>query len=162
MDAIHEIATRLTFDYTEAVSIPDPTRILLVEDNPADVFLIKEALKTHGITFRLQWFSNGEQAVTHIDRSGIHTEMPHVILLDLNLPRMSGKEVLGRIRETPQFVHVPIAILTSSDSPQDRFETARLGASIYIRKPSTLDAFMSVGARIRELLERQLSVFTVC
>ncbi len=136
--------------------IPDPTRILLIEDNPADVFLIKEALTTHGIIFHLEWLSDGEQAAMHIERFKAGSNPPHVILLDLNLPKMGGKEVLGRIRRHPQLFQTPVAILTSSDSPDDRAETARLGASTYIRKPPTLDAFMAVGGQIRQLLERKI------
>jgi chemotaxis family two-component system response regulator Rcp1 len=135
------------------VGIPDTTRVLLIEDNPADVFLIKEALRRHGIQFNLEWFADGEQAVLHIEGIGSESPTPDVILLDLNLPKIDGKEVLGRIRCNPHFARTPVAILTSSDSPLDRRETARLGASIYIKKPPTLDEFMEVGGTIRELLE---------
>jgi DNA-binding response OmpR family regulator len=89
----------------------------------------------------------------HIDQLGPGRERPHVILLDLNLPKMDGKEVLGRIRNNPQLAQTPVAILTSSDSPRDRRETAELGASIYIRKPPTLDEFMGAGGTIKNLLE---------
>lgn len=131
----------------------DPTRILLVEDNPADVFLIKEAMRTHGIPFDLEWFADGEDAVAHIDHLDPAARVPDAILLDLNLPKVDGKEVLACIRRNAQLKHVPVAILTSSDSPHDRREAARLGASIYIKKPPTLDEFLDVGGTIRDLLE---------
>lgn len=119
------------------------------------MFLIKEALTSHGIIYHLSWFSDGEQAVMHIDRFKGESDPPHVILLDLNLPKVDGKEVLGRIRSHPWLFQIPVAILTSSDSPVDRDEVSRLGASTYIRKPPTLDAFMAVGGQIRQLLERR-------
>ncbi len=126
--------------------------IVLVEDNPADVFLIKEALRTHHIPFQLRWFSDGEGAVSYVDELQRKSAIPDLILLDLNLPRLDGKEVLSRIRGNPQLVNVPVAILTSSDSPHDRRETTKLGANCYIRKPPTLDAFLRVGSTIKELL----------
>lgn len=126
--------------------------IMLVEDNPADVFLIKEALRSHGVPFRLRWFPDGEGAVSYTDELQRHSDIPDLILLDLNLPRLNGKEVLTRIRMNPNLAQVPVAILTSSDSAQDRRETARLGANCYIRKPPTLDEFLGVGGTIKELL----------
>lgn len=135
----------------------DPNRIILVEDNPADVFLIKEAMRSHGIPFDLQWFSDGEDAVAHLEGLGTTGKVPDVILLDLNLPKLDGKEVLVRIRQIERLRHVPVAILTSSDSPHDRHEAARLGASIYIKKPPTLDEFLDVGGTIKELLEGTLA-----
>ena len=134
------------------VSIVDPARILLIEDNPADVFLIKEALRTHGIEYLLQWLSDGEQAVNHIECMNEFSSTPELILLDLNLPKLDGKEVLAYIRRNPWLTRTPVAVLTSSDSPHDRLETARLGATCYIRKPPTLDEFLTVGAMIRNLL----------
>jgi chemotaxis family two-component system response regulator Rcp1 len=135
------------------LGVADPIRILLVEDNPADVFLIKEAMRTHGIPFDLEWFADGEDAVAHIDGLSPSASIPDAILLDLNLPKLDGKEVLGRIRQNARLKFVPVAILTSSDSPHDRRETARLGASIYIKKPPTLDEFLDVGGAIKDLLE---------
>lgn len=128
-------------------------RILLIEDNPADVFLIKEALRTHGVQFRLQWLSDGEEAASHVEKFRAEDAASlDLILLDLNLPKMDGKEILSRIRSNPALANTPVAILTSSDSPHDRRDTARLGASCYIKKPPTLDEFMSVGEKIRDLL----------
>ncbi len=127
-------------------------RILLIEDNPADVFLIKEALRTHGIEYDLNWIADGEEAVEQVDKVQSDTTAPGLILLDLNLPKVDGKEVLTRIRRNPALSDTPVAILTSSDSPHDRRDTASLGATCYIRKPPTLDEFLGVGERIKELL----------
>ena len=110
-------------------------------------------MRTHGIPFDLQWFADGEDAVAHIDQLDPAGKVPDVILLDLNLPRLDGKEVLARIRKNRRLEHVPVAVLTSSDSPHDRREAARLGASIYIKKPPTLDEFLDVGSTIKDLLE---------
>jgi DNA-binding response OmpR family regulator len=128
------------------------TRILLIEDNPADVFLIKEAMRAHNIDFELQWLSDGEEALGHIERHEAATRLPALILLDLNLPKVDGKELLSRIRRNRYLASTPVVILTSSDSPHDRKETASLGASCYIKKPPTLDEFLSVGSTIKMLL----------
>jgi CheY-like chemotaxis protein len=132
------------------VRVVAPIRILLVEDNPADVYLIEEALRTHGVQFEMKWLRDGEQALELLTEDGLGA--PDLVLLDLNLPRVDGKEVLTRIRQTPHLAGVPVAIMTSSDSPQDRREMADLGASCYIKKPPTLDEFLEVGGVIKNLL----------
>lgn len=132
----------------------EATRIVLIEDNPADVFLIKEALKVHGIHHQLEWFVDGESAVNHVERLGPASDPPELILLDLNLPKLDGKQVLARIRRHPQLAKTIVAILTSSNSLNDRQETARLGANYYIQKPPTLDEFMGLGGTIKSLLGR--------
>src|SRR5512140_3465470 len=97
-------------------------RILLVEDNPADVYLIEEALRTHGVHYEMKWLRDGEQALALL--AEVNVESPDLVLLDLNLPRVDGKEVLARIRQTPAFATTLVAIMTSSDSPQDRRDIA--------------------------------------
>jgi chemotaxis family two-component system response regulator Rcp1 len=121
-----------------------------VEDNPADVYLIEEALRTHGVSYEIKWLRDGEQALTLLSQGGLNS--PDLVLLDLNLPRVDGKEVLARIRQMPEFASTPVAIMTSSDSPQDRREMAQLGADCYIKKPPTLDEFLEVGGVIKNLL----------
>lgn len=128
------------------------TRILLIEDNPADVFLIKEAMRAHGIDFDLQWLSDGEEALGHVNSLRASSRRPELILLDLNLPKVDGKELLSHIRRNQHLAETPVVILTSSDSPHDRSETASLGASCYIKKPPTLDEFLRVGGTIKGLL----------
>lgn len=125
-------------------------RILLVEDNPADVYLIEEALRTHGVQYEMKWLRDGEQALALLAQGGLIA--PDLVLLDLNLPRVDGKEVLARIRQTPALASTPVAIMTSSDSPQDRREMAELGANCYIKKPPTLDEFLDVGSVIKSLV----------
>lgn len=130
----------------------DRTRILLIEDNPADVFLIKEAMRAHGINFDLHWLADGEEALGHVEGFEAASHLPQLILLDLNLPKVDGKELLSRIRSNRYLAKTPVVILTSSDSPHDRRETASLGASCYIKKPPTLDEFLRVGGTIKNLL----------
>jgi CheY-like chemotaxis protein len=126
-------------------------RITLVEDNPADVYLLEEALRTHGVAFELDWIADGEQALARLSamRDGAQ---PHLILLDLNLPKVDGKELLSAIRKTPALRSTRVAILTSSDSPSDRRDTEALGADCYIKKPPTLDEFLAIGRVIKELV----------
>src|SRR5262245_2282335 len=96
--------------------------IVVVEDNPADVLLIRKALEEKGIKCALTCFENGETALRNLSQKG--RLLPDLILLDLNLPMADGIEVLGKIHGMPRFSEVPIVILTSSESPSDRQRTA--------------------------------------
>ncbi|MGH9663434.1 MAG: response regulator [Bryobacteraceae bacterium] len=128
------------------------TRIVVVEDNPGDVFLIRKALQEKGIEFELTCFDDGQEALKGLPESG--QAVPDLILLDLNLPKVDGVDVLRAIRQMPRFADVPVAILTSSESPLDRHRTESLGASRYIKKSSTLEDFLSsVGGAVEEMLE---------
>ena len=128
-----------------------PAHITLVEDNPADVLLVRMALQEKGIAFELTCFEDGEEAVESLSRQE-RTE-PDIILLDLNLPVTEGVEVLKRIRSIPELVNVPVAILTSSASPIDIQRTKLLGVARYINKPLELDDFLrEVGGQVHEML----------
>ncbi len=128
-------------------------RIVLVEDNPADVYLVKRALREKGIECEMTWFEDGDKALKAL--SGHGSEAPDLILLDLNLPKTDGVKVLGTIRAIPELADVPVGIITSSESPADMHRTAALGAARYINKPSTLDDFMrEVGQGIASILSR--------
>jgi len=129
-----------------------PARILLGEDNPADVYLIRQALNENGIEYDLQVAVHGGEILDVVTSSS--PEIPDLIVLDLNLPRHEGLEILKLIRESPQLQRVPVVILTSSDSPKDRLAASALGANCYIRKPSNLDEFMDIGKTFHELLSR--------
>ncbi len=125
--------------------------IVVVEDNPADVLLIRKALQEKSIKCELTCFENGETALRNLSQQG--RLLPDLILLDLQLPTADGVEVLGKIRCMPRFSEVPVVILTSSESPSDKQRTARMGAARYIRKPSRLeDFFREVGAGVEEML----------
>lgn len=132
----------------------DQVQIIIVEDNAADVFLIRKALDEKGFSYMLTRFEDGEEALHALcPVNGESTVAPDVIVLDLNVPRCEGIEVLRQIRETPRLHDIPIAILTSSESPLDKRRAEDFGADRYILKPAELDAFLSeVGGEIKELL----------
>ncbi len=132
-----------------------PAHVVLVEDNPGDVFLIQEALRDKGVHFELRHFSDGEEAWVALAQSDKNANtVPDLILLDLNLPKTEGVSLLRQIREHPALADVPVAVLTSSQSPRDEREAAALGATRYIRKSALLDDFLSeVGGAVREMLE---------
>lgn len=127
--------------------------MLLVEDNSGDVTLIRETLRENGVGARLYVATDGEEAIDlieQIDRQEVRC--PDLILLDLNLPKRTGYEVLERLRSSPQCAQRPVVILSSSNAPQDKEQTTRLGATKYITKPSSLEDLMNVGLAVRELL----------
>ena len=127
-------------------------KILLAEDNPADVYLIEEALREHQVPFEMMVAEDGEAAIAMIVGGKV---APDLVLLDLNMPKRSGGEVLTLLREQPHCRTLPVVVLTSSDSPSDRDEALRLGATSYIRKPTGLDDFLQIGAAIKQLLGRK-------
>jgi two-component system, chemotaxis family, response regulator Rcp1 len=121
-------------------------RILVAEDNPGDVFLIEEALREHEIDFELIVAEDGEQALTILNSD----ESFDAVLLDLNMPKRGGSEVLEKL----QGRNTPVIILTSSDSPADRLDAMEKGVTRYIRKPSGLDDFLAIGRTIKEIICR--------
>jgi CheY-like chemotaxis protein len=129
-------------------------RIFLVEDNAPDVILIREALHAQNISYQLQCCEDGEQAIRAL--SDAETSLvPDLIVLDLNLPRIDGFDVLRWVRSEPALSHVPVAILTSSQSAQDRQLAKNLGATAFISKPPNLADFLTkVGSALVELLPR--------
>lgn len=130
-----------------------PVRIVLVEDAEADVYLVREALEQCGLSFDLSVLEDGEKAVKFVEHADLDPQvpMPQLMLLDLNLPRRSGGEVLARLRQSQRFRELPVVILTSSESPADKAIAARFTA-LYFRKPSRLDEFMKLGALVQSLL----------
>lgn len=127
---------------------------MLVEDNPADALLVEEALNEHHVKADLLVLGDGEQAIQFVEQFDmVGKPRPRLVILDLNLPKRSGKEVLRCIRDIAQWNQVPVVILSSSNAPDDREETALLGANQYIRKPSQLEEFLSIGAVLKRLWE---------
>ena len=123
------------------------TRILVAEDNPEDVYLLREAFSLEGQEVDLVVVTDGEQALEFVQRQGQFSSasIPNLIVLDLNLPKSDGSDVLRCIRETEAYAGIPVVVLTSSDSPRDRKTIESLGASSFITKPSDLDSFLALG-----------------
>jgi CheY-like chemotaxis protein len=128
--------------------------VLLADDNPSDVYLIREALREHSVDCTLRVVSDGKAVMGIVSgETGIaETAALSLIILDLNLPRHDGIEILRKLRETPAFEGIPVVVLTSSDSPRDRVLANQLGATRYLHKPSSLEEFLGLGAIFKELL----------
>jgi chemotaxis family two-component system response regulator Rcp1 len=130
------------------------SRILLVEDNEADVYLFRKALENADLQFELTVMRDGAEALAFVRREGKYSasKVPNLVLLDLNLPKDGGIQVLRAIREREAFSNVPVAIVSSSASPQDRHETDELGVDRYVTKPPNLEEFLKIGQISKELL----------
>jgi CheY-like chemotaxis protein len=138
-----------------------PITILLAEDNPGDVFLVRRALEKHGLRdLDLVVVEDGQSAIRYIERVDADESLfaPALALLDLNLPRATGSRILMRIRQSRRCGAIPIIIVTSSDSPLDRDAAAQLGASGYFQKPGDLAGFMQLGQVVREALDGHVRV----
>jgi two-component system, chemotaxis family, response regulator Rcp1 len=121
-----------------------PIEILLVEDNPADVRLTLEALKDAKVANRLHVARDGVEAIRALKEPGSATPRPDLILLDLNLPRKDGREVLKEIRQDEALRHIPVVILSTSQAEQDIVQSYRLGANAFVTKPAEIDQFFQV------------------
>lgn len=132
----------------------NPHNVLLVEDNAADVFLVRQAISSYELGVQLQTLKDGEEAIRWFDRMDVDPSItcPELVLLDLNLPKSSGEEVLAHIRRSKRGAQVPVLIVTSSDSQRERAATRRLGVVGYFRKPSNYDLFLKLGELIRDVL----------
>ena len=128
-----------------------PARLLLVEDNDADVRLTREALREAGEDVRLSAVGDGEQALTYLRREEGFSEAPRpdLVLLDLNLPRKNGLEVLDEMRADERLASIPVIVLTSSAAQQDVEACYARGANAFLVKPQDLDAFMDLIGAIR-------------
>ena len=129
-----------------------PIEILLVEDNPGDVRLTKEALKEAKVINNLTVLKDGEEALAYLRRQGPYEKAarPHLILLDLNLPRKDGREVLGQIKAEDALKRIPVVVLTTSQDEQDVLKSYNLHANCYITKPVDLDQFIRVAQSIED------------
>jgi two-component system, chemotaxis family, response regulator Rcp1 len=126
--------------------------ILLVEDNPGDVDLTKEALQDAKIRNRLHVVDDGAKAVDFLYKRGAYVDVPRpdIILLDLNLPRKDGRQVLKEIKTDPQLAEIPVVILTTSQAEEDILRSYQLHANCYITKPVDFKQFMHVVKSIEE------------
>jgi CheY-like chemotaxis protein len=133
---------------TETVAL----RILIAEDSVGDVLLVKEALAAYGLTAELQLCNDGEAALSALARCD-PGNLPDLIIVDLNLPRVDGMDVLRYLRGLPVFDKTPVMVFTSSQTPTDRADAQRFGANAYVTKPPTLDEFLlTVGSAIHDLV----------
>jgi len=123
-----------------------PVEILMVEDNPGDVRLTRECLRDAGIAIHLSVAVDGIEAMRFLSRDGVYVDAPRpdLILLDLNLPKMDGREVLARIKQDESLKAIPTIILTTSDAEADIVKSYQLQANCYLSKPVQLDAFEHV------------------
>ena len=133
----------------------EPIHILLVEDNPGDVLLVRRALEEHRIRHELHVVRDGSEALELFSKMGEpnHPPCPDLVLLDLNLPKVDGPDLLRAFRKHPQCSLTPVIVVSSSDAPHERDRMADLGISGYFRKPSDLDGFLHLGAVVRQVVE---------
>jgi two-component system, chemotaxis family, response regulator Rcp1 len=127
-------------------------RILLAEDNPGDVLLFQEALKSRNVQCELVVAVDGQQAIAMVREVASGGPRPHLIVLDVNLPKQNGDAVLRQVRLEPGLAGIPVVVLTSSSSPLDRAAADGLGASLYLEKPYDLDGLYRLGQIIEDLL----------
>ncbi len=130
------------------------SHILLVEDNEADVYLLRKAFEHAGLDVELTVIDDGASALTYVrgqenDRS---IPRPQAVLLDLNLPKSEGTEVLEALRQNADFSEVPVIVLTSSASPMDQRRIAHLKVDRFITKPPDLEEFLKIGNLVSDLL----------
>lgn len=125
----------------------EPINILLVEDNPADIRLTQEVFRDCKVANRLRVARDGLEAMSFLRGEGGGEEagvLPDLILLDLNMPRMDGREVLDELKKDERLKTIPVIVLTTSDTEQDVLRSYQLGANSYITKPVNLDQFIRV------------------
>lgn len=129
--------------------------VLVVEDNAADVFLVQEAFREHGLCVKLVVMEDGEKAIQWIRRASCEpeSEAPRAVLLDLNLPKRTGAEVLEKLRSTERFRDLPVIIFTSSNSHQDRSLATRFPATHFFQKSPDFEEYIRIGKVVREVIE---------
>lgn len=127
-----------------------PVEILLVEDNPGDARLTAIALERNKIVVNLNVVTDGGKAMAYLNREGEYAKVPRpdLILLDLNLPIMDGREVLADIKSNPKLKHIPVVVLTTSEAEEDIVKTYALHANCFITKPVDLNQFIKVVSSI--------------
>ncbi|NBE80929.1 response regulator [Micromonospora rubida] len=129
-----------------------PIEVLLVEDDPGDVLMTQEAFEEHKLRNRLTVVSDGDEALAYLRREGQFADAvaPDLILLDLNLPRRDGREVLEEIKQDEQLCRIPVVVLTTSQADEDILRSYQLHANAYVTKPVDFEQFISVVRQIDE------------
>jgi chemotaxis family two-component system response regulator Rcp1 len=132
-------------------STPRPIHILMVEDDPADVRLTREALKNKKVLTTMDTVEDGLEAMAYLKKEGAYAGVPRpdLILLDLNMPRMDGREVLSELKEDPKLRRIPVIVLTTSEGEEDILSAYDMNANCYITKPVDWKQFI----RVVELIE---------
>jgi len=129
-------------------------RILLVEDNAADTYLLRRALKDAGLNVELTVIEDGAEALAFVRHEGKYAArpIPDLAVLDLNLPKLGGATVLHALRQNTDLCHVPVAIMTSSTGPREQVKAEELGDGRFITKPPDLEDFLKIGQVLKEML----------
>jgi len=124
----------------------DEIHVLLVEDDPGDVLMTQEAFEHHKLRNQLHVVSDGVEALSFLRREGEHADAPRpgMILLDLNLPRKDGREVLEEVKNDPALRSIPVVVLTTSQAEEDILRSYNLHANAYVAKPVDFDRFIQV------------------
>jgi CheY-like chemotaxis protein len=123
--------------------------VLLIEDNPGDVRLFREAMTAHGADVNLEVITDGENAIRRLKGEAPYTKArrPHLVILDLNLPKVDGRDVLAALKGDPELQRIPVVVLTTSGAAEDIKRAYDLHANCYIRKPAAASEYMDAVAR---------------
>jgi CheY-like chemotaxis protein len=135
----------------KSVPVEGTNQLLVIEDNPADVDLLRRALVLAGLDCQLTVIGDGADALA-LFRQESATLTPDLVVVDLNLPKHSGLEIIEQMRRNPTFASLPVVILSSSSAPRDRAKIENFQVIRYIVKPADLEEFMRIGWQIREVL----------
>ncbi len=129
-----------------------PIEVLLVEDDPGDVLMTREAFEEHKVSNRLRVVSDGVEALAYLRREAPYEDAvrPDLILLDLNLPKRDGREVLSEIKADDELCRIPVVVLTTSQADEDILRSYQLHANAYVTKPVDFDRFVTVVRQIDE------------
>lgn len=125
---------------------------MVVEDNPSDIHLLKMAFEEAKLHFEITSFEDGEAALRQI--SSASSPLPDAIVLDVNLPKAEGGEILNALKASPRFSCIPVVALSSSSAPHDIERMKALGADCYLVKPVDLDEFLKIGDAVKECIEQ--------
>jgi two-component system, chemotaxis family, response regulator Rcp1 len=135
------------------VQLDRPLRVLVVEDNPADVELLRMAMDHAGVAYEMTQISDGAEALLQVRQMAAgNSSLPDVIVMDLNLPKYDGLEVLEEVRSHVKLSDIPVTILTSSSSRRERLPVQMFRRVCYLTKPLDLDQYLNIGSRIRDFL----------
>jgi DNA-binding response OmpR family regulator len=134
-----------------------PFEILLAEDNPQDAELVRMALKEHRVDCALRVIPDGAQAITFLDTLDANPKSPalDLLLVDMNLPKRSGEDILKRLRSTEHYARTPVIVMSGLPAEAVEEKATRHAATVYFKKPLTLDEFMQLGSIVRNVLERK-------